>query len=116
MGINIEYVIKCDDCKEVLKKPEDGFIIRGEIMVSMVDSKGVARGGLIGPFFVPELKKQDQVVANDVKVFCKNDIRAVVLCKECFMKALGLKEHQIPPHRTFGLDDDEPIIDDRDGR
>ena len=109
MGINIEYVIKCDGCKKVLEKPEDGFIIRGEIMVSEVDSKGVARGGLIGPIFKPDKKKRGIGVGRDAKVFCEDDVCVCVLCRKCFLEALGIIPVEM--QQKVDWDGEGPIVE-----
>lgn len=64
----------CDGCDTEIIKPEDGFIIHGNIYVA--DPK--CCGGLVGNNF----PNKESFVADEVK--------QSVLCRMCFCKALGL--------------------------
>lgn len=79
-------MLLCDYCDEVILKPEDGFIIHGNIYVA----DPVQRGGLIGNNF-PEEGTIEQV-------------HQTVLCRKCFMKSLDARQKPpgpIPRHKSI---------------
>ena len=68
----------CDSCDRLIEKPEQGFVVQGNVYVA--DPK--VKGGLIGNNF-PEPDTDGKVDFKSVK--------QSVLCKECFCRALGIK-------------------------
>lgn len=71
----------CDQCDGVIAKPTDGFIVHGNIYVADPS----CRGGLIGNNF-PEVPDDQPVPLETVK--------KTVLCKKCFLLALGFENGQ----------------------
>lgn len=67
----------CDYCDSQISKPEDGFVIHGNIYVA--DPKKT--GGLIGNNF-----------PDDGEPVTQDNVTKTVMCRHCFMKALGLLE------------------------
>lgn len=81
-----EYFL-CDRCDMPIIKPEDGFIVHGNVYVADPS----CRGGLIGNNF-PQVEPGDKIEVTDVK--------ESVFCKECFIAAtVGIveKERDRPP-------------------
>lgn len=74
----------CDKCDEIIPKDDgktpQGFVIKGNIYTADPST----RGGLIGNN-IPEVLDPD----DDQKINPK-DIRETVLCKRCFLKAVGI--------------------------
>jgi hypothetical protein len=68
----------CDHCDCQIPKPEDGFVVHGNIYVADPNKAG----GLIGNNF-PEC---DEPVTQD-------KVTKTVMCRQCFMKALGLFDY-----------------------
>ena len=63
----------CDGCDVVIMNPDEGFVVHGNIYVA----DPVYLDGLIGNNFPPK----DGSIA---------DVKKTVLCRKCFLKALGL--------------------------
>jgi hypothetical protein len=67
----------CDSCDKNIEKSSDGFVVHGNIYVADPN----VRGGLIGNNFPdPDEKKQINI----------EGIKETVLCKECFLRTLGI--------------------------
>jgi hypothetical protein len=78
-------VYTCDACEGVITRPQDGYIVHGNIYDATVQG----RGGLIGNNF-PE--------GNEVSA---EEVKESVYCKSCFVKALGLEPKPVtPPWQT----------------
>jgi hypothetical protein len=67
----------CDQCDKVIAKPEDGFIIHGNIYVA----DPTCRGGLIGNN-IPEVAAGEKIDPEAIK--------QTVLCKHCLLKSLNM--------------------------
>ena len=65
-------LLQCDGCDKVIMKPEDGFIVQGNIYVA----DPANRGGLIG----------NNIPLNGGV----EEIQESAFCKRCFIKALNL--------------------------
>jgi len=68
----------CDECDRLIGKPEEGFVVHGNIYVADPTN----RGGLIGDNFPP-------VSQETLK---REDVKETVLCRFCMLAALGLSE------------------------
>lgn len=77
----VTYIL-CDWCDEPIAKPEDGFIIIGNIYVGQATPDGQPDGGIIGDAF--KKASQDGVIA--VK-----DVEKYVYCKTCLRKTLKME-------------------------
>jgi len=73
----------CDNCDKVIDKPENGFVVHGNIYVADPSCSG----GLIGNNF-PPLEEGEELTSPD-------QIKQTVLCKPCFLKAVGVKDVNI---------------------
>lgn len=71
----------CGRCDSPILKPEDGFVVHGNIYVA----DPTCRGGLIGNSF-PDVKPGDKIEVSDVM--------ERVYCKSCFLTSLGLHEER----------------------
>jgi hypothetical protein len=69
----------CDHCDQPIYKPEEGFVVHGNIYVADPN----CRGGLVGNNF-PEVKPGEKIEVTDVQ--------ETVYCKRCFIQAVGLFE------------------------
>ena len=67
----------CDHCDKVIDKPENGFIIHGNIYVADPS----CMGGLIGNNFPP---------CEEGETVSIEKIKQTVMCKPCFLKAIGV--------------------------
>lgn len=70
----------CDSCDKNIQKPTDGFVIHGNIYLADPD----VRGGLIGDNF-PKPDEKNNINADSIK--------QTVLCKDCFLRALGFSSY-----------------------
>lgn len=68
----------CDSCDVIIGKPEDGYVVHGNIYVA----DPATRGGLIGNNF-PETLPGEQIDPQAV--------RETVYCTRCMLRALGLR-------------------------
>lgn len=66
----------CDLCNDVILDSKKGFVIHGNIYVA----NPTELGGLIGNNFPKSIEKSD-------------DVKKTVLCVDCMMQALGVKEN-----------------------
>jgi len=82
----------CDSCDRVIDKPSEGFIVHGNIYVADPS----CRGGLVGDNF-PSLEDEKQTLTLD-------QIKKTVLCKVCFLKALGLIERSANTRSNVAAD------------
>lgn len=80
----------CDKCDAIILKPENGFIVHGNIYVA--DLK--FRGGLIGNNF-PNVTPGDKIEVTDVK--------ETVYCKKCFLLALGVIREEASGGKPMAL-------------
>lgn len=69
----------CDACDQPIYKPEEGFVVHGNIYVADPS----CRGGLVGNNF-PEVVPGEKIEVTDVQ--------ETVYCKRCFIEAVGLFE------------------------
>ena len=67
----------CDSCDQPITNPSNGFIIHGNIYTADPSQ----RGGIIGNNF-PEVPEGEKIEPEAV--------RQTVMCRHCFIKALGL--------------------------
>ena len=74
----------CDQCDKVIARPEDGFVIHGNIYVA--DPSCI--GGLIGNNF-PPLEEGEKLVSID-------KIKQTVMCKTCFFRGIGVTDINTP--------------------
>ena len=82
---------KCDKCKGLIKKPEDGVVVHGNIYMADPNEQG----GLIGNNF-PDTNK-DRWVTEDA-------IKKSVYCQGCFLKIVFPK---LKVTQTRGFFDEE---------
>lgn len=68
----------CDNCQTVVTKPEDGFVIQGNIY----DASPTNPGGLVGNNIPPPESET-------------NVVKKTILCKPCLIKTLGLYPVQV---------------------
>jgi hypothetical protein len=81
----------CDACDQPIYKPENGFVVHGNIYVADPN----CRGGLIGNNF-PEVVPGEKIEVTDVQ--------ETVYCKSCFIEAIGLFENPVRAEvKTEGL-------------
>ena len=85
----------CDECDRVITKPTEGFVVHGNIYAADPST----RGGLIGDNFPPA--SQETIKAEDVK--------QTVLCKQCFMNAVGLCDKSTPRQKSVKNEIDDVL-------
>ena len=76
---NTVTLYKCDDCGNLIRAPELGRVVHGNLC--MADPINYA--GLIGSNF-----PQDNPPGTTPKKFTEEDIKKTVLCTPCFMKVV----------------------------
>ena len=79
----IVKLYKCDSCKDIIHKPNNGYLVVGNIYTANPDDLG----GLIGNNF-PETEK-----------FAITDVSKSVFCKKCFLKAINADKEE-PVYRN----------------
>ena len=92
---------KCDKCKGLIRKPEDGVIVHGNIYRANPDE----RGGLIGNNF----PKDAFIVSDDNPIV--DQIGESVYCQGCFLKIVFPK---LKVTTTRGFFDEEVLPVRRD--
>ena len=75
----ISYYV-CDDCKKPIIKPEDGFLIQGNIYVADTS----CMGGIIGDN-IPRSETNEKIK------FTRDDIHFAIYCKKCLFSILDRK-------------------------
>ena len=70
---------KCDDCDSLIRAPELGRVVHGNIYVA----DPITCGGLIGNNF-----PQENPEGTTPKKFTAEEIKKTVMCIPCFMKAV----------------------------
>lgn len=83
----------CDQCDKVIDKPENGFVVHGNIYVADPSCSG----GLIGNNF-PPCEEGEAVIIDKIK--------QTVMCKPCFLRAIGVTG---TTNMEVGLDIDDVI-------
>lgn len=78
-----------------LEKPEDGFIVQGNIYVAQVDKNGIPRGGLIGNAFPTVPSIYDDSETDENHKFAKHEIRLFAYSKADFLRALGYTKEEL---------------------
>lgn len=74
-------VCLCDKCGAEVERPEDGFVLQGNIYAPVPETSGQVYGGLIGSTL------PDNTLFKDVEKAC--------WCKACFFKAMRWEDVRI---------------------
>ena len=77
----------CSQCKQPIMKPEDGFVVHGNIYVANPE-----QGGLVGNNF-PEASDSPQLHRSVIEgyVDLKQSVNKTAFCKPCFCEVLGIQ-------------------------
>jgi len=81
MAAKIQSCYLCGGCKQPILKPEDGYVVQGNIYTANPDS----REGYVG-----NPRWLSQIEHGENRIFI-GDIPEVAYCKVCFCKALNIK-------------------------
>ena len=87
MSIESGFTMVCDNCGKVLYSAFDGFIIRGSVEESKLNSTGDPCGaGYIGPMPVGASSNVPWGLKN---CYFERDTKITMLCEKCMKEVLG---------------------------